>query len=61
MDMLHLWCGDARPEVGDEVVLLGTQGTDHIRVEDWARTIGTITYEITCQLTARIPREYTGA
>lgn len=61
MDMLHLWCGDARPEVGDEVVLLGAQGDDRIRVEDWARTIGTITYEITCQLTARLPREYVGA
>ncbi len=61
MDMLHLWCGDARPGVGDEVVLLGSQGGDRIRVEDWARTIGTITYEITCQLTARLPREHVNA
>ncbi len=61
MDMLHLWCGDARPDVGDEVVLIGDQGDDRIRVEDWARTIGTITYEITCQLTARLPREYVDA
>jgi len=61
MDMIHLWCGQEQPEPGDEVVLLGTQGDQRIRVEDWARTIGTITYELTCQLTPRLPREYVGA
>jgi alanine racemase len=61
MDMLHLWCGDERPEVGDEVVLLGAQGGERIRVEDWAHTIGTITYEITCQLTPRLPRVHVNA
>ena len=60
MDMVHLWCAGARPEVGDPVVLLGSQGGQRIRVEDWARTIGTITYELTCQLTPRLPREYVG-
>ena len=61
MDMIHLWCGEERPEVGDPVVLLGTQGEERIRVEDWAREVGTITYEITCQLTPRLPREHVGA
>ncbi len=59
MDMIHVWCGDEEPAVGDAVVLLGAQGDQRIRVEEWARTIGTITYEITCQLTSRVPREYT--
>ena len=58
MDMVHVWCGDQQPEVGDAVVLLGAQGDERIRVEEWATTIGTITYEITCQLTARVPREH---
>lgn len=61
MDMLHLWCGEDEPAVGDEVVLLGARGDQRIRVEDWARTIGTITYEVTCQLTPRLPREYLGS
>jgi alanine racemase len=58
MDQLMLWCGDDQPEVGNPVVLLGTQGEEHIRVEEWARHLGTITYEVTSQLTARLPRTY---
>ena len=61
MDMIHLWCGAERPEVGDPVVLLGEQGGERIRVEEWARAGGTITYEITCQLTRRLPRTHLGA
>lgn len=61
MDMVHLWCGQREPEVGDRVVLLGSQGSDRIRVEEWARTIGSITYEIACGITARVPREHHGA
>ena len=56
MDMIHLWCGEDQPEVGEEVVLLGVQGHEQVLVEDWALALGTITYEITCQLTARVPR-----
>lgn len=58
MDMIHLWCGDEEPSVGEEVVLLGRRGDQQVRVEDWAATLGTITYEIPCQLTARVPREH---
>ena len=61
MDMIHLWCADDEPAVGEEVVLLGARGDEQVRVEDWARTLGTITYEITCQLTGRVPREYVHA
>jgi alanine racemase len=56
MDMIHVWFDDAPPALGDEAVLIGRQGTEQIRIEDWARTVGTITYEITCQLTSRVPR-----
>ncbi|MBJ7521228.1 MAG: alanine racemase [Solirubrobacteraceae bacterium] len=42
--------------VGDEVVLLGTRGTERILAEDVARTLGTINYEITCGLLPRVPR-----
>ena len=56
MDQLMLWCGDDEPHVGDEVVLLGAQGDQRIRVEEWADMLDTITYEIVTQLTSRLPR-----
>jgi alanine racemase len=55
MDAVHLWCGDDEPTPGDVVELLGGDGP---RVEDWAATVGTITYEITCGLGARLPRRH---
>jgi alanine racemase len=58
MDQLLVWCGEHRPVVGDEVVLLGRQGDDQLRVEDWAAHLGTITYELTAQLTGRLPRDH---
>jgi alanine racemase len=42
--------------VGDAVVLLGAQATEQITAEEVARRIDTINYEITCGLTARVPR-----
>ncbi len=45
---------DVRP--GDEVVLFGKQGNDHIRITDVARTLNTIPYEITCWVSGRVPR-----
>jgi alanine racemase len=44
--------------VGDEVVLLGRQGGEEIRVEEIAEKAGTISYEIFCNIGARIPRVY---
>lgn len=58
MDQILVDCGDAEVAAGDEVVLIGEQGGDRIRVEDWARPLGTIGYEITCGLSARLPRRY---
>ena len=60
MDQTLLWCGDDELAVGDEVVLLGRQGDEVVRVEEWATTLGTITYEVVSQLTARVPRLYRG-
>ena len=44
----------------DEVVLVGRQGGQAIRVEDIARHAGTIPYEILTGLNERIPRAYVG-
>jgi alanine racemase len=60
MDQILVWCGDHVPTVGDEVVLIGRQGAHELRIEDWAAHLGTITYELTAQLTARLPRRHVG-
>jgi alanine racemase len=48
------------PEVklGDEIVLIGAQGTDRIRAEDVAVRLGTNNYETTSMVMARVPRIY---
>jgi alanine racemase len=46
---------EVRP--GDEAVLIGSQGGDEIRAEELASRLGTINYEITCGISARVPRE----
>ncbi|MHB0979575.1 MAG: alanine racemase [Thermoleophilia bacterium] len=45
---------------GDQVVLMGRQGGEVITAEHLAAHVGTINYEITCSLTARVKREYVG-
>ncbi|MEO5950933.1 MAG: alanine racemase [Chloroflexia bacterium] len=43
---------------GDEVVLIGKQGADEITADELAGWIGTISYEVLCGLSARVPRRY---
>lgn len=43
-------------EIGDEAVLLGTQGAESITAYDHADLAGTIPYEILCNINARVPR-----
>ena len=59
MDMLMVDVNDA-PEikVGDEVVLIGAQGKHEITACDVAGWAGTIPYEVTTLITARVPRVY---
>ena len=44
--------------LGDEVVLLGTQDRETITAEEIASKIGTISYEVFCSVSARVPRVY---
>lgn len=44
--------------VGDEVVLFGTQGKTSLPVDELAAHLGTINYEIVCMLARRVPRVY---
>jgi alanine racemase len=45
-------------KLGDDVVLLGAQGAERITAEDLARLIDTINYEVTCGISARVPRAH---
>lgn len=59
MDQLLVDCGrDADVSVGDEVVLIGSQGDDRITADEWAGRLDTIAYEIVCGIGARVPRIY---
>lgn len=44
--------------VGDEVILIGQSNNLSIRAEDLAGLIGTISYEITCGISSRVPRRF---
>ncbi|MBB6145744.1 alanine racemase [Silvibacterium bohemicum] len=43
-------------EMGDEVVLIGKQGTEQISAYDFADLAGTIPYEVLCNISARVRR-----
>lgn len=43
---------------GDEVVLIGRQGTERITASDIAEKTGTIPYEVLCGISSRVPRIY---
>lgn len=61
MDQIVVDCGpDSEVAVGDEVVLLGSQGDEQIRAEEWAERLGTITYEVVCGFSGRLPRIHQG-
>lgn len=43
---------------GDEVVLIGSQGDERITADDIAVKTGTISYEVLCGISSRVPRVY---
>ena len=60
MDMVMIDVTDVPGvEVGDEVVLVGTQGAERIGADELAARAGTIPYEVLCGISARVPRRYT--
>jgi alanine racemase len=57
MDNLTVDLGpDAAIGPGVEAVLIGADGDERITAEELARRLDTINYEITCGITARVPR-----
>lgn len=58
MDQFMVDVGQAEVYVGDEVVLIGKQGSEEITLTEIAHLCDTIPYEILCQFNDRIPRIY---
>jgi alanine racemase len=58
MDQLIVDCDDAEPRIGEEVVLIGSQGNERIEADAVGRLIGTIGYEIVSRIGDRVPRRY---
>jgi len=58
MDQIMVDVGDDPVQVGDEVVLLGSQEAEAVTADQWAEQLDTISYEVVCQIGPRLPRRY---
>jgi alanine racemase len=59
MDMTMADVTDAaRPRVGEDAVLIGSQGRETVTALEVAERVGTIPYEVTTAISARVPRVY---
>lgn len=56
MDQILVDTGTFRPEIGAEAVLIGKQGNEEITAYELAKLAGTIPYEITAEISKRVPR-----
>jgi alanine racemase len=58
MDSFMVDVGDTPVEIGDEVVLIGTQGDEIIHADEVAEATQTINYEVVTRIGSRMPRVY---
>jgi len=58
MDRIMFDVGDAKIRIGDKVILLGKSKQLSIDAWDWSKKLETIPYEITCNISKRVPRIY---
>ena len=58
MDQIIVDLGSDQVAVGDEVVLLGTQGEETIDADEWAGLLDTVSWEVLCGFGPRLPRRY---
>lgn len=59
MDQSSLQLDDVpEAKVGDEVILIGVQGDEHMSAEEVAERWGTINYEVVCGVSPRVRRVY---
>ena len=58
MDQMMFDISDVNAEPGDIITLLGHDEKDYYSVDEWAKILDTINYELTCRLKVRLPRIY---
>lgn len=58
MDMTMIDVTGLEVSTGDEVVIVGEQGSEEIGMREIAASIGTIPYELLCRVGSRIERQY---
>ncbi|MGG0511202.1 alanine racemase [Priestia megaterium] len=58
MDQLMILLPEYK-EVGTKVTFIGTQKNEEISVDEVAKLLGTINYEVPCMISWRVPRIYT--
>ncbi len=63
MDQTMIDLGPQPPQlaVGEQVVLLGRSGDETITADELAQLSETISYEVTCRISDRVPRRYLAA
>lgn len=58
MDAFMIDVTDRRFDIGDYVTIIGHDGTENITADEAALLCGTISYEILCGISKRVPRIY---
>jgi alanine racemase len=58
MDQIVIDVGDADVDVGEEVVLMGSQAGAEVTADEWAGRLGTISYEVVSSIGPRVPRRF---
>lgn len=56
MDQMMFDIGDDNSKIGDIITLIGENS---MSIDDWAKILNTINYELPCRLKVRLPRVYT--
>lgn len=59
MDQMMFDITDIDTKEGDIITLLGYDDGGFISIDEWAKIVNTINYELTCRLKVRLPRVYT--
>lgn len=59
MDQMMFDITEVNAKEGDIITLIGTEDNYQISINEWAKILGTINYELICRLKVRLSRVYT--
>lgn len=58
MDRIMFEIKDKNIKLGNKIILMGKSGNNKFDAQDWSEILNTIPYEITCNISKRVPRIY---